>query len=63
MEFRGLVTLNIPFTRASGNPVAIQCAWNLDSSVHWNAAGERNVGSQCISSGFPVVFKCSNYAN
>ena len=46
---------------SSGNPVAIQCAWNLDPSVHWNATGERVVGSQCFqlsSSGFPVVFHC-----
>ena len=50
---------------SSGLPVAIQCAWNLDPSVHWNATGERIVGSQCVSSvfqwsssGFPVVFQC-----
>ena len=42
---------------SSGNPVAIQCAWNLDPSVHWNATGERIVGSQCASSGLPVVFQ------
>ena len=39
-------------------PVAIQCAWNLDPSVHWNATREKIVGSQCASSGFPVVFQC-----
>ena len=43
---------------SSGNPVAIQCAWNLDPSVHWNATGEIIVGSQCASSGLPVVFQC-----
>ena len=56
---------------SSGNPVAIQCAWNLDPSIHWNATGERNVGSQCVSSVLPVVFQwlssglpvCSYYAN
>ena len=56
---------------SSGNPVAIQCAWNLGPSVHWNATGERIIGSQCASSGLPVVFQwlssglpvCSNYAN
>ena len=65
-----------PLPWASGLPVAIhavaiQCAWNLDPSVHWNAIGERIVGSQCASSGVPVVFQwlssglpvCSNYAN
>ena len=41
---------------SSGNPVAIRCAWNLDPSVHWNATGEINVGSQCVSSVLPVVF-------
>ena len=45
---------------SSGNPVAIQCAWNLDPSVHWNATGEKPVVFQWLSSGFPV---CSNYAN
>ena len=46
---------------ASGNPVAIQCAWNLDPIVHWNATGERIVGSQCVSSVLPVVFQwCSS---
>ena len=55
----------------SGNPVAIQCAWNLDPSVHWNATGERNVGSQCVSNVLPVVIQwltsglpvCFNHAN
>ena len=45
---------------SSGNPVAIQCAWNLDPSVHWNAIGEGIVGSQCASSGLPVVFQWSS---
>ena len=56
---------------SSGNPVATQCAWNLDPNVHLNATGERIVGSQCASSGLSVVFQwlssgllvCSNYAN
>ena len=56
---------------SSCNPVAIQCAWNLDPSVHWNATGERIVGSQCVISVVPVVFQwlssslpvCSNHAN
>ena len=56
---------------SSGNPVAIQCAWNLYPSVHWNTTGERIVDSQCVSSVLPVVFQwlssglpvCSNYAN
>ena len=60
-----------PLPWASGHPVAIQCAWNLDPSVHWNATGERIVGSQCVFSVLPVVFQwlssglpmCSNYAN
>ena len=54
-----------PLPWASGLPVAIQCPWNLDPSVQWNATRERNVGSQCVplwfqwsSSGFPVVFQC-----
>ena len=52
-----------PLPWASGLPVAIQ--WQ--SSVHWNATGERNflasvlpVVFQWLSSGLPV---CSNYAN
>ena len=52
---RVLITPHLPW--ASGLPVAIQCAWNLDPSVHWNAPGERIVGSQCASSGLPVVFQ------
>ena len=51
-------TLTLSQWSSNGNPVAIQCAWNLDPSVHWNATGERIVGSQCASSGFPVVFQC-----
>ena len=38
--------------------VAIQCCWNLDPSVHGNATGERIVGSQFVSSMFPVVSQC-----
>ena len=56
---------------SSGNPVAIQGAWNLDPSVHWDATGERIVGSQCVSIVLLVVFQwfssglpvCSNYEN
>ena len=67
----GDIALTLSQWSSSGNPVAIQCAWNLDPSVHWNATGERIVGSQCASSGLPVVFQwlssglpvCSNYAN
>ena len=55
---------NTPLTpsqwSSSVNPVAIQCAWNLDPSVHWNATGERIVGSQCASSGLPVAFQWSS---
>ena len=53
-----MTTLTLSQWSSSGLPVAIQCAWNLDPSVHWNATGERIVGSQCVSSGFPVVFRC-----
>ena len=45
---------------SSGNPVAIQCTWNLDPNVHWNATGERIVGSQCASSGLPVASQWSS---
>ena len=48
----------LPLPWASGLPVAIQCAWNLDPSVHWNATGEMPVCFQWSSSGFPVVFQC-----
>ena len=47
-----------PLPWASGLPVAIQCTWNLDPSVHWNATGEINVGGQCASSGLPVAYQC-----
>ena len=50
---------------SSGNLVAIQCAWNLDPSRHWNVTGEKllvasvlSVVFQWFSSGFPVVFQC-----
>ena len=49
-----------PLPRANDDSAAIQCACDLDPSVHWNATGERIFGSQCVSSGLPV---CSNYAN
>ena len=50
--------LLLPLPWASGLPVAIQCAWNLDSSVHWNATGERIASRQCASNDLPVVFQC-----
>ena len=54
----GLPTLTLSQWSSSGNPVAIQCAWNLDPSVHWNATGEMPVCFQWSSSGFPVVLQC-----
>ena len=42
---------------SNGNPVAIQCAWNLDPNVHWNATGEMPVCFQWSSSGLPVAFQ------
>ena len=47
---------NWPLPWASGLPVAIQCAWNLEPSVPWNAAGE----CQCASSGLPMAFQWSS---
>ena len=50
---------------SSGNPVAIQCAWNLDPSVHWNATREKMLVASVLpvllqwsSSRFLVVFQC-----
>ena len=61
------ISLTLSQWSSSGNPVAIQCAWNFDPSVHWNATGEKllvanvlQVVFQWLSSGLPV---CSNYAN
>ena len=45
---------------SSGSPVAIQCAWNSDPSVHWNATGEMPVCFQWCSSGLPVAFQWSS---
>ena len=45
---------------SSGFPVAIQCAWNSDPSVHWNATGEMPVCFQWCSSGLPVAFQWSS---
>ena len=56
--FLYMVTLTLSQWSSNGNPVAIQCAWNLDPSVHWNATGEMPVCFQWSSSGFPVVFQC-----
>ena len=53
-------TLTLSQRSSSGNPGAIQCAWNLDPSVDWNATGERITGSQCPSSGLPVAFQSSS---
>ena len=59
------VSLTLSQWSSSGNPVAIQCAWNLYPSVHWNATGEKllvasvlPVVFQWSSSGFSVVFQC-----
>ena len=54
------VPIKRPLPWASGFPVAIQCAWNLDPSVHWNATGEMPVCFQWSSSGFPVAFQWSS---
>ena len=51
-------TLTLSQWSSSGNPVAIQCVWNLDPSVHWNATEEMPVCFQWSSSGFPVDFQC-----
>ena len=60
-----LVTLTLSQLSSSGNPVAIQRAWNLDPSVHWNALEKEllvaNVFPVCFqwsSSGFSVVSQC-----
>ena len=53
-----IATSLLPLPWASSLPVAIQCAWNLDPSVHWNATGEMPACFQWSSSGFPVVFQC-----
>ena len=53
-----IASLTLSQWSSSGNPVAIQCAWNLDPSVYWNATREMPVCFQWSSSGFPVVFQC-----
>ena len=53
-------TLTLSQWSSSGNPVAIQCAWNLDTSVHWNATGEMPMCFQMSSSGLPVAFQWSS---
>ena len=45
---------------SSGNPVAIQCAWNSDPIVHWNATGEMPVCFQWCSSRLSVAFQWSS---
>ena len=59
MEY-GMTSLTLSQWSSSGNPVAIQCAWNLDPSVHWNGTGEMPVCFQWSSSGFPVAFQWSS---
>ena len=39
---------------------AIQCAYNLDPGVHWNATGERSVSNQWVSSISPTCFQWSS---
>ena len=59
--FQWVHLIKHPLPWAIGLPVAIQCTWNLDPSVHWNATGERivvPVWFQWSSSCFPVVFQC-----
>ena len=53
-------TLTLSQWSSSGNPVAIQCARNLEPSVHWNATGEMPVCFQWSSSGLPVAFQWSS---
>ena len=55
-----LPTLTLSQWSSSGNPVAIQCAWNSDPSVHRNATGEMPVCFQWCSSGLPVAFQWSS---
>ena len=57
--------MTTPLPWASGLPVAIQCAWNLDPRVYWNATGEKMLVASVLpvvfqwsSNGFPVVFQC-----
>ena len=54
------IILTLSQWSSSDNPVAIQCAWNLDTSVHRNATGEMPVCFQWSSSGLPVVFQWSS---
>ena len=49
-----LASLTLSQWSSSGNPVAIQCAWNLNPSVHWNATGEMPVCFQWSSSVFQL---------
>ena len=64
MTHAWFLTLTLSQWSSSGNREAIQCAWNLDPIIHWNAAGKKLVASvlpvafQWSSSGFPVVFQC-----
>ena len=68
LSYNDAKSLTLSQWSSSGNPVAIQCDWNLDPSVHWNGAGEKKmlvaillpVIFQWLSSGIPV---CSNYTN
>ena len=60
LQYIGKTALTLSQWPSSGNPMAIQCAWNLDPSVHWNATGEGIVGSQYASSGLPVALQWSS---
>ena len=55
-----VTSLTLSQWSSSGFPVAIQCAWNSDPSVHWNATGEMPVCFQWCSSGVPVAFQWSS---
>ena len=61
LQTRHLWCTEIPLTlcqwSSNGNPVAIQCTWNLDPRVPWNATWEIIVGRQCGFSVLPVVFQ------
>ena len=52
--------LTLSQCQSRGIPLAIQCAWSLDPTVHWNATGEIIVGSQCVSSGLAMPFQWSS---
>ena len=41
--------LPLPWTSGNPDPVATQCDWSLDPSVHWNATGEWIVRPSSVS--------------